>query len=94
MTTESYEDFGNQFTKDNKVDGYWGSVDLLKDIVSPFDLDQIHNKKIMEVGAGSGRISKNLAKFNPEILYAIEPSKAIEVAKRNIKSEKVNFYPV
>ena len=41
---ESYEDFGNQFTKDNKVDGYWGSVDLLKDIVSPFDLDQIHNK--------------------------------------------------
>ena len=88
---ESYEDFGNQFTKDNKVDGYWGSVDLLKDIVSPFDLDQINKKKIMEVGAGSGRISKNLAKFNPEILYAIEPSKAIEVAKRNIKSEKVNF---
>ena len=61
----SYKDFGQQFTKDKKIDGYWGGVELLKDIVYPFELSNIKNKKIMEVGTGSGRILKNLIKFSP-----------------------------
>ena len=54
----SYKDFGEQFTKDKKIDGYWGGVELLKDIVYPFKLSNIKNKRIMEVGTGSGRILK------------------------------------
>ncbi len=100
---ESFQDFGNQFTKDSKIDGYWGSVDMLKDIVKPFSLFKIKNKIIMEVGTGSGRILKGLIKFNPKKIIAVEPSKAIKIAKvnnisskskinfLNIKAEEINF---
>ena len=82
---DSFPDFGNQFIKDSNIDGYWGSVELLKDIVSPFNLSDIKDKIIMEIGVGSGRISNNLLKFNPKFLYGVEPSKAIDVAKKKHK---------
>ena len=63
---ESYFDFGNQFKIDKKIDGYHGSKKMLEDIVNPFNLNQIQNKLIMEVGSGSGRILKNLIKFRPK----------------------------
>ena len=88
---QSYKDFGKQFTKDSELGGYWGSIELLKEMVSPFDLNLINNKKIMEVGVGSGRISKNLLKFKPESIVGIEPSEAINVAKKNINSEKLKL---
>ena len=37
----------------------------------------------MEVGVGSGRIINNLAKFNPKQIVGIEPSIAINIAKKN-----------
>ena len=80
---ESYKDFGKQFIKDSKIDDYWGSIDMLKDIVKPFSLTNVKNKTIMEVGIGSGRILKNLIKFNPEKVFAVEPSEAINIAKKN-----------
>ena len=90
---ESIEDFGNQFLVDSNIDDYWGSNEMLKDIVHPFDLKNIENKVIMEVGSGSGRIIKNLLYYNPKQIIAIEPSKAIDIAKKNnIKdSKKINF---
>ena len=100
---ESYKNFGEQFVVDKKIDEYWGSKSLLKDIVHPFNLNKIKNKIIMEVGSGSGRILKNLLKFKPNKIYSIEPSKAIQVAKENnkknlnkilffnIKGENINF---
>ena len=79
---DSYEDFGKQFIKDSKIDDYWGSKKMLKDIVNPFALSKIKNKIIMEVGTGSGRILNNLAKYYPKKIFAVEPSKAINVAKK------------
>ena len=86
---ESVKDFGDQFLTDKDIDGYWGSVELLKKIVFPFDLNLIKDKKIMDVGIGSGRISNNLLKYNPNKIFGIEPSAAIEVAKKNIKQEEI-----
>ena len=88
---ESFEDFGNQFNKDKNVDGYWGSIKMLEDIVYPFKLKDIKNKNIMEVGVGSGRILKNLITFSPRIATGIEPSKAINIAKKNINSKIVEL---
>tara|TARA_A100001011_G_C14103729_1_gene753948 strand:- start:161 stop:961 length:801 start_codon:yes stop_codon:yes gene_type:complete len=88
---DSYQDFGEQFMIDNQIDGYWGSKILLKDIVSPFDLNLIKNKKVMEVGVGCGRITSNLITFQPEKVIGIEPSKAINIAKENINSNKVDL---
>ena len=86
---DSINDFGNQFKYHNKIDDYWGSLEMLENIVSPFNLNLIKNKIICEIGTGSGRILKNLIKFLPKKIYAIEPSEAIEVAKKNIKDPEV-----
>jgi len=88
---ESYKDFGEQFLTDKDIGGYWGSIELLKEIVFPFDLNLIKNKKIMDVGIGSGRISNNLLKYEPSKLVAVEPSAAIHIAKENIKSDKIEY---
>ena len=69
---DSYEDFGKQFIKDSKIDDYWGSKKMLKDIVNPFALSKIKNKIIMEVGTGSGRILNNLTKYYPKKIFAVE----------------------
>ena len=33
---DSYKDFGEQFLIDSNIDDYWGSVKMLKDILSLF----------------------------------------------------------
>jgi len=88
---ESFKDFGEQFTKDNEIDGFFGSLKLIKDIVHPFDLNEIKDKTVAEIGTGSGRILKNLLYYSPKKIYGIEPSKAIDIAKSNLSSDKVNF---
>jgi ubiquinone/menaquinone biosynthesis C-methylase UbiE len=88
---ESYKDFGDQFLIDKDIDGYWGSIELLKEIVFPFDLNLIKNKKIIDIGIGSGRISNNLLKYSPLSLVAIEPSISINIAKKNINSSKIKY---
>ena len=57
--TDSYEDFGEQFLVDSKIDGYFGSQEMLGDIIKPFDLRRLKGKTVMEVGCGSGRILKS-----------------------------------
>ena len=88
---DSIKDFGKQFKYHDKIDDYWGSLEMLKDIVNPFNLDLIKNKIICEIGVGSGRILKNLIKLSPAKIYAIEPSEAIEIAKKNNKGSKVEI---
>ena len=88
---DSISDFGKQFKYHSEIDDYWGSLDMLKDIVNPFDLRLIKNKIICEIGVGSGRILKNLIKLSPKKIYAIDPSEAIEVAEENNKDSKVEI---
>ena len=88
---DSYKDFGEQFLIDSNIDDYWGSVKMLKDIVKPFCLSSIKNKVIMEVGVGSGRIIRNLITFNPKEIFAVEPSKAIKIAKKNNKNNSLKI---
>ena len=68
---------------------------MLEDIVNPFNLNQIQNKLIMEVGSGSGRILKNLIKYRPKKIFGIEPSNAIKIAKKNVgNSSKIKFFNI
>ena len=89
--TDSYKDFGEQFVVDSNIDGYHGSLELLKQIVRPFEIEKINGKVVMEVGSGSGRILNNIAKLAPERVVAVEPSKAIEVAKQNNAGAEVDI---
>ena len=88
---DTVNDFGKQFKYHSKIDDYWGSLEMLKDIVNPFDLSLVKNKIICEIGVGSGRILKNLIKLSPKKIYAIEPSESIEVAKKNNEYSEVEI---
>ena len=88
---DSINDFGKQFKYHSEIDDYWGSLEMLEDIVKPFDLRLIKDKIICEIGVGSGRILKNLIKLSPKKIYAIDPSEAIEVAEENNKDSKVEI---
>ena len=88
---DSINDFGKQFKYHDKIDDYWGSLEMLKDIVKPFDLNSVKNKIICEIGVGSGRILKNLIKLSPKKIYAIDPSEAIDIAKKNNEDSEVEI---
>ena len=88
---DSVSDFEQQFKYHSKIDDYWGSLEMLKDIVNPFDLSLVKSKIICEMGVGSGRILKNLIKLSPKKIYAIEPSESIEVAKKNNEYSEVEI---
>ena len=55
---ESIKDFGKQFKLHDNIDDYWGSLNMLNDIVKPFNINLIKDKTVCEVGSGSGRILK------------------------------------
>lgn len=98
---KSYLDFGNQFKIYSDFNGIFGNKKTVEYYIKPFDLMRVKNKIVLDIGAGAGRISKNILKFKPKKIFCLEPSKAIQVAKKNIKEknciflnytgEKINF---
>ena len=83
MAKETVEDFQNQFNIFNTVDEYSKSNELLENVIYPFDSKKVENKVIADIGCGSGRYIRPLSKLKPNKIYAIEPSEAIYVAKKN-----------
>ena len=83
MAKETVEDFQNQFNIFNTVDEYSKSNELLENVIYPFDSKKVENKVIADIGCGSGRYIRPLSKLKPKKIYAIEPSEAIYVAKKN-----------
>ena len=55
---------------------------MLEDIVYPFKLNKIKNKLIMEVGCGSGRILKNLVKYNPKKFLELSLQKLLKLQEK------------
>ena len=90
------QDFGDQFTKHDSLGGFWGSDSMFRDHFGDiFDPVQIKDKLVAEVGSGSGRILRMISNYKPKHIFAIEPSKSIEVAKRNLKDfDNITFLNV
>lgn len=83
---QTVKDFGNQFVRLDTLGGYWGSESMFKDYFGEiFDPNEIKDKLVAEVGSGSGRIIRMILNHKPKHVYAIEPSKCIEVARKNLK---------
>lgn len=77
-------DFGEQWTTYTQNEGYYGSLELFKDIVEPLlPIDQLRGLSAADIGSGSGRIVNMLIEAGVARVYAIEPSDAVEVLKQN-----------
>jgi len=88
---DSIKDFGDQFNRHQDVSGYWGSAEMLIKSVYPFDLKNIENKEICEVGSGSGRFLKNFLQYSPKSITAVDPATSIEIAKKNNPDNNIKF---
>jgi SAM-dependent methyltransferase len=82
---QTIRDFGQQWTIYTDSNGYYGSVELLKDIVEPLlPLEQLRGITAAEIGSGAGRLVNMMMQAGVARLYALEPSKAVEALKQNV----------
>jgi len=88
---QTIKDFGEQWIKYSDNEGYYGSLELFSDILSPFLIpEEIKGCRVAEIGSGAGRIANMLLKAGANHIIAVEPSEAFEVLCRNISEpEKV-----
>jgi SAM-dependent methyltransferase len=85
------KDFGEQWQKYRDNEGFYGSLQLFEDILHPFlKPDEIKDRRVAEIGSGTGRIVNMLLRAGASRVVATEPSDAFEVLCRNIEQpEKV-----
>lgn len=86
-TDESIKSFGEQWTRFTDNLGYYGSAEVLKDIVGPLlNVDEIEHSRTLEIGSGTGRIVNMLLDLGVKHVIAVEPSDAFEVLVKNTKT--------
>ena len=81
------KDFGKQWLRYSDNEGYYGSLELFSDILSPFlKTEDLKNCKVAEIGSGAGRIVNMLLESGAQHVVAVEPSDSFEVLVRNIRN--------
>lgn len=79
-------DFGEQWTRYPDNDGYYASVSMLADILEPLlPVADLKNRRVMEIGSGSGRIAGMLLEADASQVIAVEPSAAMDALEQNLR---------
>lgn len=88
LTSRTIDDFGDQWTRYTANDGFYGSPELLADIFGPvLSLDELKDRRVAEIGSGTGRIVHMLLSAGAEHVTALEPSRAMGVLRDNTQRE-------
>lgn len=78
-------DFGDQWSYDGDNEGYYGSVELLADLLGPLvPVEDLAGIRAADIGSGTGRIVRMLLDAGAAHVIAIEPSKGVELLRRNL----------
>ncbi|MDI7258317.1 MAG: class I SAM-dependent methyltransferase [Thermodesulfobacteriota bacterium] len=86
---QTIKDFGKQWLRYSDNEGYYGSLELFSDILSPFlKTEDLKNCKVAEIGSGAGRIVNMLLESGVQHVVAVEPSDAFAVLVRNIRNSE------
>ncbi len=85
LRDKSILDFGEQWSRFTRNEGYYGSVALLRDIIEPLmAVGDIRGARVADVGSGTGRIVQMLLAAEAESVVAVEPSGAFKVLRENV----------
>jgi len=77
-------DFGEQWTRYQENEGYYGSLALFQDIVGPLvQPEELRGARVADVGSGTGRIVNMLLDAGVASVIALEPSAAYDVLVKN-----------
>lgn len=86
---KTISDFGHQWSTYTDNSGYYGSTDLLADMIHPWlSMDDLAGQKVGEIGSGTGRIVNMLLDANVASVVAVEPSDAIKALEHNTAHAK------
>jgi SAM-dependent methyltransferase len=97
LTSKTISDFGEQWVSYQGNSGYYGSVSLLEDLFGPLlTLDEVRDKKVADIGSGTGRIVNMLLDAGAGRVVAVEPSAAFAVLQENTapRKDKVTYLKV
>jgi SAM-dependent methyltransferase len=85
---KTIQEFGDQWANYGDNEGYYGSLELFKDLTMPLlDPHSLAGKTAVEIGSGTGRIVNMLLEAGAAHVYAIEPSaEGFEMLKQNVKN--------
>jgi SAM-dependent methyltransferase len=82
---QTIKDFGDQWLRYRDNEGFYGSLELLSDILFPFiKMEQIRDSGVAEIGSGTGRIVNMLLSAGAKHVIAVEPSDAFEILTENV----------
>jgi len=83
---ETTSEFDGKWTRFDNIDfGYYGCEVLFDDILKPLvAAEDVAGKVVADIGSGTGRIVRMLASAGAAQIFAIEPSEAISVLRRNV----------
>lgn len=75
LDEQTIQDFDNQWTRYDDNDGWYASLDLFSDIVSPLmSTEDFAGQKVVDIGSGTGRIVGMLLQSGAAHVYAVEPA--------------------
>jgi SAM-dependent methyltransferase len=87
LAERTIADFGEQWTRFTTNDGFYASLDLLRDICEPLvPVSEFRGRHAIEIGSGTGRIVQMMLAAGASRVTATEPSVAFDVLTRNLAS--------
>lgn len=94
LQSRTIRDFGEQWTAYRDNEGFYGSLDLFRDIFHPLITpEEVRGCRVADVGSGTGRIVRMLLEAGAAHVIAVEPSEAFEILRENTRdcAEKVTL---
>ena len=89
ISQKTIADFREQWTHYRKNEGVYASLEILGDILGPLlKVDEIKDKKVADIGSGTGRIVMMLLEAGAAHVTAVEPSDAYKVMTENTASRR------
>lgn len=85
---QTIADFGEQWQKFHQTDGWYGSRELLASFIAPYDVCRFSGRRVLDLGAGTGRFVRGLLEFGAKHVVALEPSEAYRVILETIPTDK------
>lgn len=83
---QTIRDFGDQWSHYGDNDGYYGSVELLADMLGPLvPFDELRGARVADIGSGTGRIVRMLLDAGVASVVAVEPSVGVEILRENLR---------
>jgi SAM-dependent methyltransferase len=86
IADRTIRDFGTQWNVYAGNEGWYGSLEMFKDMIGPLlDIEALKGKDVADIGSGTGRTAMMLLHAGARHVTAIEPSTAYDALIENLK---------